>query len=181
MGGCVTLAYVRRGARPRAVTVVALVLLAFVASYALITVREPARRAHLDRYVQQFVQSPWVAFSPVTEGEDANMAPVLAGALRVVPSSLDYRYGGALFGDLAAAPDPTPVWPGKPKPSRLRVVEAVWPGLAKDGFQPEFSPLLVFYWDFGIVGVFAGWRSSASSAARCTSGSFATAQTWRRR
>ena len=156
VGGCVTLAYVRRGARPRAVTVVALVLLAFVASYALITVREPARRAHLDRYVKQFVESPWVAFGPVTEREDANMAPVLAGALRVVPSSLEYRYGGAFFGDLALRPIPRPLWPGKPEPPRLQVVAAVWPDLAKDGFQPEFSPLLVFYWDFGLPGVAAG-------------------------
>jgi hypothetical protein len=36
------------------------------------------------------------------------------------------------------------------------VVAAVWPDLAKDGFQPEFSPLLVFYWDFGLPGVAAG-------------------------
>ena len=156
VGGCVTLAYVRRGTRPRVVTFVVLVLLAFVTSYALITLREPARRAHLDYYAKQFAKSPWVALSPVTHGEDANMAPVLAGALRVVPSSLEYRYGGAFFGDLALRPIPRPLWPDKPKPPRLRVVEAVWPALAKDGFQPEFSPLLVFYWDFGIAGVFAG-------------------------
>jgi hypothetical protein len=156
VGGSVTLAYVRRGARPRAVTVVALVLLAFVASYALITIREPARRAHLDYYVRQFAERPWIAFAPVTEREDANMAPVLAGALRVVPSGFGYRYGGAFFGDLALRPIPRPVWPEKPEPSRLRVVETVWPDLAKDGFQPEFSPLLIFYWDFGIAGVFAG-------------------------
>jgi len=156
VGGCVTLAYVRRGARPRAVTVVALAMFAFVASYAAITVREPGKRAHLDRHLQEFIQRPWVAFSPVTEGEDANMAPVLAGALRVVPSDLDYRYGAATLGDLVLRPIPRTVWPGKPKPSRLRVVSTVWPSLAPDGFQPEFSPLLVFYWDFGIAGVFAG-------------------------
>jgi oligosaccharide repeat unit polymerase len=156
VGGCVTFLYVRRAARPRIPTVVALVLLAFVASYALITVREPARRAHLDYYVKQFADSPWIAFSPVTKGEDANMAPVLAGALRVIPSSLGYRYGGAFFGDLALRPIPRPLWPGKPQPPRLDVVRAVWPDLAKDGFQPQFSPLLVFYWDFGIAGVAAG-------------------------
>jgi hypothetical protein len=156
VGGCVTLAYVSRGRRPRPATVVALVLLAFVVSYAVITVREPARRRHLTYYVHQFVQSPWVAFSPVIDGEDAEMAPVLAGALRVIPSRLHYRYGGAFFRDLAIRPIPRPFWPDKPKPSRLQVVRAVWPSLAKDGFQPEFSPLLVFYWDFGIAGVFAG-------------------------
>jgi hypothetical protein len=156
VGGAVTLAYVRRGARPRGVTVVALAILAFIASYAAITVREPGKRAQLDVYVQRFVQRPWVAFSPVTKGEDANMAPVLAGALRVVPSDLGYRFGGATLGDLVLRPIPRSVWPGKPKPSRLRVVRAVWPSLAEDGFQPEFSPLLVFYWDFGIAGVFAG-------------------------
>src|SRR5439155_20790024 len=147
LGGCVVFAYLSRGTRPRVVTVVVLVLLAFVASYALITVREPARRVHLDYYAKQFAESPWIVFRPVTKGEDADMAPVLAGALRVVPSSLEYRYGGALFGDLVLRPIPRPLWPGKPKPPRLRVVEAVWPDLAKDGFQPEFSPLLVFYWD----------------------------------
>jgi hypothetical protein len=156
VAGCVTLAYVSRGARPRAVTVVALVLLAFVVSYALLTVREPARRAHLSYYADQFAHSPWVALTPVIDGEDAEMAPVLAGALRVIPSRLHYRYGATFFGDLALRPIPRPFWPDKPKPSYLRVVRAVWPTLAKDRFQPEFSPLLVFYWDFGIAGVFAG-------------------------
>jgi hypothetical protein len=155
-GGLITFWYVRRGARPRVVTVVALVLLAFIASYALETVREPGRRQHLDYYVQQFAHSPWIAFSPVSHGEDANMAPVLAGALRAVPSSLGYRYGGALFGDLVRRPIPRPLWPGKPKPPRMEVVQAVWPDQTRRGFQPEFSPLLIFYWDFGLAGVAAG-------------------------
>ena len=155
-GGALTLAYVSRGARPRALTLVAFGLAAFVASYAVLTVREPARRRHLSYYANQFVQSPWVVFTPVIDGEDAEMAPVLAGALRVVPSQLHYRYGGALFGDLLIRPIPRPLWPGKPQPSEDQVVRTVWPALAKDRFQPAFSPLLAFYWDFSIAGVFVG-------------------------
>jgi hypothetical protein len=90
------------------------------------------------------------------DGEDAEMAPVLAGALRVVPSQLHYRYGGALFGDLLVRPIPRPLWPGKPQPSETQVIRTVWPALAKDRFQPAFSPLLSFYWDFGLAGVATG-------------------------
>jgi hypothetical protein len=156
VAGGLTLAYVNRGARPRVVTVVALAMIAFVASYVVLTVREPARRSHMTYYVQEFTQRPWVVFSPVIEGGDAEMAPALAGALRVVPSRLHYRYGGALFGDLALRPIPRLLWSGKPKASQYRIIRTVWPRLVKDRFQPEFSVLLVFYWDFGIAGVVAG-------------------------
>jgi hypothetical protein len=156
VGGCLTLAYVRRGTRPRPGTLVALALVAIIASYALITVREPGRRTHLTAYLRQFEERPGVALTPIIDGEDAEMAPVLAGALRVIPSRLHYRYGGAFFGSLAARPIPRQLWSAKPQPSGRQVVRVTWPELAKSGFSPEFSPLLVFYWDFGLAGVFAG-------------------------
>src|SRR5439155_12349941 len=111
---------------------------------------------HLSAYLRQFEERPYVALTPVIDGEDAEMAPVLAGALRVVPSRLHYRYGGALLGGLVLRPIPRQLWPEKPQPSGRQVVQVTWPELAKSHFSPEFSPLLVFYWAFGLAGVVAG-------------------------
>jgi hypothetical protein len=156
VGGAVTLLYESRRSRPRLRTVVTLVALAFFASYVLVNVREPAKRAVLGSSLSGLVRHPETVFSPVVDGEDAEMAPVLAGALRVVPSRFHYRYGGALLGGLVERPIPRQLWPGKPRPVESTVVKATWPNLAKDGFKPAFSPLLVFYWDFGVAGVLVG-------------------------
>ena len=155
-GGAVTLLYLHRGARPRLVTVVALTALAFFGSWVLVNVREPHARAAMASKLAGLTRHPETVFSPVVDGEDAEMAPVLAGALRVVPSRFHYRYGGALLGGLVERPIPRQLWPGKPQASSTQVAGATWPSLVKDGFKPAFSPLLVFYWDFGVAGVFLG-------------------------
>jgi hypothetical protein len=156
VGGGLTLAYISRDKRPRLVTVVGLIVLAVVGSYALAVLREPGVREHFVPMMRHVLERPDTPVQFLLEGEDAEMAAVLAGALNVVPSRLHYRYGRATFGDLALRPIPREVWADKPKTSERQVVEATWPGFAKFGFHPAFSPLLVFYWDFGIAGVFAG-------------------------
>jgi hypothetical protein len=153
VGGGVTLLYLRRDTRPRFVSVVAL---AFFSSWVLVNVREPHARAAMASKLAGLVRHPETVFSPVVDGEDAEMAPVLAGALRVVPSRFHYRYGGALIGGLVERPIPRQLWPGKPQPSSTQIASTTWPSLVKDGFKPAFSPLLVFYWDFGVAGVLAG-------------------------
>jgi hypothetical protein len=156
VGGGLTLAYVSRDKRPRLVTVIGLLILAVVGSYALTVLRDPGERERFVPRMRHVLERPDTPVQFVLEGEDAEMAAVLAGALNVVPSRLHYRYGRATFGDLALRPIPREVWADKPKTSERQVVEATWPGLAKFGFHPAFSPLLVFYWDFGIAGVLVG-------------------------
>jgi hypothetical protein len=154
-GGFVTFAYVSRGVRPRSLTVVALAIFALAASYILTIVRTPPQRAHLGSTLRHLAERPDTLLEFAIHGQDAEMAPVLAAALHAVPSRLHYRYGGAVLGDLVLRPIPRQLWAGKPQPGEERLVGAIWPDLAKR-FNPAFSPLLYFYWDFGIAGVFAG-------------------------
>jgi hypothetical protein len=156
VGGAVTFTYVTHGARPRLATVGLLAMLALVVSYTLTVVRSPDQRAHLSEAMRHVIERPDTPIQFVLHGEDAAMAPVLAAALHVVPSRLEYRYGGAVFGDLATRPIPRQLWAGKPQPVEEQLVGAIWPRLAKFGFNPAFPPVLFFYWDFGVLGVFAG-------------------------
>ena len=90
-------------------------------------------------------------------GPDAEMAPALAGALTAIPDPLGYRFGGATVGDLVLRPVPREVWAGKPLPPVTVVTKEVWPvAVETGGFNPAFTPVMSFYWDFGIFGVFVG-------------------------
>ncbi len=85
------------------------------------------------------------------------MAPALAGALTAIPDPLGYRFGGATFGDRRTAPVPRELWADKPLPHVTEVTKEVWPvAVETGGFNPAFTPVLSFYWDFGVFGVFAG-------------------------
>ena len=85
------------------------------------------------------------------------MAPALAGALTAIPDPLGHRFGGATFGDLVVRPVPRELWEEKPLPHVTEVTREVWPVAVETGdFNPAFTPVLSFYWDFGVFGVFAG-------------------------
>jgi hypothetical protein len=155
LGGIIVFAYVHRQRRPSVPTLVVLLVAAFVLSYAAVIVREPERRAHAGAEFARLVKQPTEVFSLMLHRGDAEMAPVLAGALTVVPDRLGYRYGGATIGELFVRPIPRQLWPGKPKPAGEQIVESVWPELA-GSFHPAFSPLMPLYWDFGVAGVFVG-------------------------
>jgi len=156
LGGGLTFAYVRRGVRPRPATVAALAVVAILASYTLTVIRAPDQRAHLGATMLHLATRPDTAFHFLVHGEDAEMASVFAAELRVIPSKLHYRYGGATLVDLVTRPIPRQLWSGKPRPVEDQLVGAVWPRLLKAGFNPAFSLILFFYWDFGIAGVAIG-------------------------
>jgi hypothetical protein len=85
------------------------------------------------------------------------MAPVLAAALTVIPRELPHSYGATIFGDLVTRPIPRIVWPTKPEPPRERLIATLWPAeSARGSINVEFSVLLYFYWDFGLIGVAVG-------------------------
>jgi hypothetical protein len=155
LGGGLTFMYVRRGRVPSAPTVAIWGLLAIFGSYVLLTVRDPGTRAHLGSHLTELPSHPGWLLDPILRGPDAEMAPALAGALQAVPSRLHYRYGGAVLGDLLVRPIPRQLWHGKPKPEESQVVGAVWPSF-EPYLRPAFSPILWFFWDFGIYGVLGG-------------------------
>jgi hypothetical protein len=156
LGGAFVYLYVRRDRRPAVPMLFVVCVGAVVASYALLLYRYPDTRSGVGSGVQSLLEHPDRAFGPILHGADAEMAPALAGALRVVPHKLHYRYGGAVLGDLVVRPIPRQLWKGKPEPPSQEVVAAAWPRAARYSFDPSFSPLLFFYWDFWIVGVIVG-------------------------
>jgi hypothetical protein len=154
-GGLLVFAYVGRGRRPGLPMLVVMLAGALVASYALLLYRYPESRSGVLPALESIGRHPSRPFRPILRGRDAEMAPVLAGALQVVPKKLHYRYGGAVLGDLVSRPIPRQLWNGKPDPPDQKVTETTWPGTTPY-FDPSYTPVLFFYWDFGIYGVIAG-------------------------
>lgn len=154
VGGAVVFVYLRRARRPGLVAVAAGVVIALIGSFFFLTFRDPDTRSL--RTLDRVVSDPTRLFLPIVNGADAEMVPALAGALTVVPEQLPYRYGEATLGDLVIRPVPRQLWHGKPYPPGHDIVTTVWPDAAMYGFDPAFTPLLFFFWDFGIPGVLLG-------------------------
>jgi hypothetical protein len=157
VGGMLVFLFLRIGRRPGPLALVAVLGLALVVSYALLTFRDPETRSGLSPALRGLVHTPSRVVSPLVRGPDAEMAPALAGALQAVPSRFGYRFGGATVGDFFVRPIPRHLWHGKPQTPWLKVTAAVWPEARATGnFEPAFTPLLSFYWDFGLLGAFVG-------------------------
>jgi hypothetical protein len=138
---------------------------ALVVSGAVLTFRYPETRDSLGSVVRGFAASPTKALRPLYEGPDAEMAPALAGALIVVPEQLPHRFGGATVGDLVLRPVPRQLWAGKPVTPGQEVTAEVWPvAVETGGFDPAFTPMLTFYWDFAVFGVIAGMAALGALA-----------------
>jgi oligosaccharide repeat unit polymerase len=155
-GGVITFLYVRRGRRPRVVTLAVGLLLALTVSHILLAFRTSETRSQATD-LGSVVTAPQEIFTPLTQGADAEMAPALAGALLAVPSRLHYRYGGATFGDLIRRPIPRQLWHDKPQTPTEQVVQTVWPVAVRTGaFNPALTPVFFFFWDFSVFGVLVG-------------------------
>ena len=157
VGPAIVFVFLRARRRPGVVAAVVGLTLALVASYVVLTVRDPETRGGPTAMLHGLVTTPSRVVSPLIKGPDAEMAPALAGALLVVPSELPRRYGRATIGDLFVRPIPRQLWAGKPDTPGHEVTAKVWPVARATGdFDPAFTPLLYFYWDFGLPGVFVG-------------------------
>jgi hypothetical protein len=157
VGSALVFVYLHHRRRPGLVAVAVGLAVALVGSYTVLLFRDAETRSGASTVAGQLASTPTHVLSPLVEGPDAEMAPALAGALLAVPSELPHRYGAATFGDLVARPIPRQLWDDKPEPHTIRVTEAVWPIARETGdFQPAFTPLMSFYWDFGLLGAFLG-------------------------
>jgi hypothetical protein len=157
LGGIVVFVFLQLGRRPGMVALAIGLVLALVASYAVLTFRDSENRKTPTKALHALVSTPSLILRPLVKGPDAEMAPALAGALLVVPDQLHHRYGGAIFGDLLVRPIPRQLWAGKPDTPGHEVTAKVWPvARATGAFDPAFTPLLYLYWDFGLPGVVVG-------------------------
>jgi len=154
----VLLLYLARGRRPRAWSVTVVAMIAVVASSVVLNSRTQNAREEggIATAVRTVIADPLRAFAPLTEGQDAAIAPALAAALTVVPTEIGHTYGGATAGDLLSRAVPRAVWPEKPKPPRERVVEALFGKAYAQGLaNPEFSLLFAWFLDWGWIGMLA--------------------------
>jgi hypothetical protein len=170
VGGGFVYYFIARDTRPRARVLLAVAALALVLSSVLLIFRDANSRAGRTplEALADVASNPAVVIRPLTQGHDAAMAPFLAAALKFIPEEVPHMYGGATVGDLLARAVPRQLWPEKPLPPRERLIGVMWPAEWANGvLNPEFSVLLAFYLDFGILGVAGGmalygvaWRAS---------------------
>jgi len=157
IGGLFVLFYLRRSSRPSLRTLVVLALLAIFVSAFLSDLRARTTRGETVVETVARAASPSRLADSVLLGPDTEMAPTFAAALTVIPESLGHSYGKTIFVDLVVRPIPRPLWEGKPRPPRDRLIATLWPSeYAAGAISPEFSLLLYLYWDFGLIGVATG-------------------------
>jgi ABC-type amino acid transport system permease subunit len=157
LGGVFVLIYVYRSTRPSFRTVVLVVAVALLASTFLSDLR--GRETRHESVAETVVRStsPSRLADSVLTGPDTEMAATFALALSVVPEQLPYTYGTTIFRDLVVRPIPRSLWSGKPQVPRNELKAVLWPQEYANGtINPEFSVLLYFYWDFGLLGVIVG-------------------------
>ncbi len=157
-GGGVVYFYLSRGTRPRLWAVALLLGIALFGSSLLLTTRNAGRdEPSLAESAQGLFRQPLTVFDPLTQGNDAEMAPALAAALQSIPDEVPYMKGRATVGDLLTRPIPRIAWDGKPLSPREQVIQKLWPTeYAAKIANPEFSVLLVLFLDGGIIGVALG-------------------------
>jgi hypothetical protein len=157
IGGVFVLVYVTRRTRPSVVTLLVIGAVALVASAFLSDLRGRETRGESVAETLARASSPSRVADSVLTGPDSEMAPVFAAALSVIPETLPHTYGATIFKDLVVRPVPRSLWSGKPQVPRNELKATVWPvEYARGTVKPEFSALLYFYWDFGVLGVLLG-------------------------
>jgi len=157
-GAILLLFYLRRLARPKWLTLLTLSVVAIFAAGFLSDLRGRSTRGEsVQETIAHFASHAADAPSRLVTGPDSEMAPVLSAALSVIPSELPHTYGVTIFGDLVERPIPRTVWPTKPESPRDQLITTIWPvESARGSINVEFSILLYFYWDFGVLGVVVG-------------------------
>lgn len=157
VGGILVFLYIRRRARPSIVTLAIVGVVALFASAFLSDLRGRSTRGETVAETAARAASPSRLGSSLTSGPDTEMAPALAAALAVIPEDLPHSYGKTIAGDLVVRPVPRGLWAEKPEVPRNDLLATIWPVEYRRGtINAEFSALLYFYWDFGVIGIVFG-------------------------
>jgi hypothetical protein len=157
LGGIFALVYVSRQARPSLRMLAAVAAIALVASAFLSDLRARETRHETVAETVARASSPSRLANSILKGPDSEMAATLAAALSVIPERLPHAYGTTIFRDLVVRPVPRPLWKSKPETPRNELKSVLWPTEYEEGtINPEFSALLYWYWDFGLIGVMLG-------------------------
>lgn len=150
----VMLWYLRAGRRPRLVSVVGMLCLAFVLGIAA----AGSSRTAAVREQQSVLGAVWASLidpgrsmSDFLTGGDTAMLPDLAIEIQYVPRVLPFQMG-ATYVEMLARPIPRAVWPEKPREADNQLMAVIWPQLVGVvGFA--FSIFGEPYLNFGLAGV----------------------------
>ena len=151
-------AYLIRGRRPRwrwvAIVAVAGFLVLAVVPYAR---SQGARQSFggIAGIAKRAATHPQDVMSQFINGNDTEDLSALALEVRALRQPGDFYYGRATFGDVALAPVPSLLVPGKPTTARNDLLVTVFgiPCAPTSGGCPNFSAVGSFYQDFWYPGV----------------------------
>lgn len=159
--------YLRRGARPRLVSIITLALAGFV-----LVISVPRDFRNTDDRTGSLVDAVVSSVSNAQEtgrqfflGLDTAMLPALAIELSYVPEVIPYQLGST-YVEAAARPIPRAFWSSKPEAAETQLMRVLWPDLAAQRVGLAFSLFGEPYLNFGFPGVVAissifgvAWRS----------------------
>ena len=159
--------YLRRGARPRLVSIITLALAGFV-----LVISVPRDFRNTDDRTSSLVDAVASSVSNAQEtgrqfflGLDTAMLPALAIELSYVPEVIPYQLGST-YVEAAVRPIPRAFWSSKPEAADTQLMRVLWPDLAAQRVGLAFSLFGEPYLNFGFPGVIAissifgvAWRS----------------------
>lgn len=152
----VLLSYLRRGSRPRLVTIIALALVGFV-----LVITVPRDYRNTDDRTGSLVDAVASSISNLEEagrefflGLDTAMLPALAIELSYVPDVIPFQLGST-YAEAALRPIPRAFWSGKPEAGETQLMRVLWPDLAAQRVGLAFSLFGEPFLNFGLPGVAA--------------------------
>ena len=152
LGALLVFFFLRRGTRPRLAWVAIVLLVSFLAVSVIAAERHVGGGS-----ITPVIEHPVHQLDVLLTGGDTSMASAFALETEIVPSRLDYRYGGATVGDLVIRPIPHQLWKNKPLAPEAALSQELWPGAYRAGLaHPVYSVMGTFYFDYGLAGVVVG-------------------------
>jgi hypothetical protein len=151
------LAYLRRNARPRMLSLVVVGALAFLL---LITPLRTIRNGDGSYWTSLVTatEHPVRSVEALFREQDTAMTNALAIEVRDVGSRIPWQHGSAVLSETVLQPVPRQLWPTKPETIRMQLIEMNW-GLRNGSCAtqcPTFSVLGSLYADGGLLTVALG-------------------------
>ena len=151
------LPYLRRGTRPR---VVSLALLSILAFFLIVTPLRVSRNGEVGYWPSLVagIEHPSRSVEALFEEQDTAMTTALAIEVRDVGTRIPWQHGSSLLAETVLQPVPRQLWAGKPETIRTQLIELNWGVRRGICFSqcPTFSVLGSLYADAGMFTVAAG-------------------------
>ncbi len=148
--------YLRRGSRPRLLTLLGIGLVGFV-----LVISVPRDFRNTEDRTGNLLDAVSASVSDTANtgrefflGLDTAMLPALAIELAYVPEVVPHQ-AGSTYLEAALRPIPRAIWPDKPEGADTQLMRVLWPDLADQGIGLAFSFFGEPFLNFGVPGVLA--------------------------